>query len=170
MRILNFLFVAAVCIMPTLVAANCDYQKQIKALALNMYHEARGDGFDAMRLVGEVTINRTKSDDFPNTICEVVYQKYQFSWTNSKKNRNSTPSEKEVWKQALLLAEKLIKEDPLYYDDENVLYFLNPNTDPRHPKWAVNEYTRLGHHIFYYGPHYVPEIEVQVVDYKFPPV
>lgn len=161
MRILNFLFVATICIMPTLVAANCDYNKQIKALALNMYHEARGDGFNAMRLVGEVTINRTKSDDFPNNICDVVYQKHQFSWTSSKKNRNSKPSEEEVWKQALLIAEKLIKEDPVYYTDEDILYFLNPKTDKGHHSWAVNEFVREGHHIFYYGPNYTPTVEVE---------
>jgi spore germination cell wall hydrolase CwlJ-like protein len=71
---------------------SCNKEQQIKALALNMYHEARGEGHDGMLIVGEVTLNRVKSNKFPNSICGVVYQgrrdskgnmvrhKCQFSW------------------------------------------------------------------------------------------
>lgn len=170
MRILNFLIVVAICIIPVMVAAKCDYNKQVMALALNMYHEARGDGLNAMRLVGEVTINRTKSEDFPDTICEVVYQKSQFSWTNNRKLRNSKPSEEEVWNQALLLAKKLVQEDPLYYNNEDILYFLNPKDMHKHPKWAVNEYIKVGNHVFYYGPNYEPEVDAQYIDIKYSPI
>jgi len=65
----------------------CCFSKQAKAetdeltcLADNIYYEARGHSQD-MWAVGYVTLARVKSALYPNTICEVVYQKSQFSWT-----------------------------------------------------------------------------------------
>lgn len=53
-------------------------------LALNIYHEANGSSKLDMRAVGHVTANRVKSKRFNNSICGVVYQKGQFSWTVHK--------------------------------------------------------------------------------------
>lgn len=50
-------------------------------LALNVYHEARGEPLDGQVAVAQVTMNRVASKRYPNTVCEVVYQKSQFSWT-----------------------------------------------------------------------------------------
>lgn len=50
-------------------------------LALNIYHEARGEPLDGRIAVAQVTMNRVESKRYPNTVCEVVYQKSQFSWT-----------------------------------------------------------------------------------------
>ena len=69
-----------------------EHEKQIECLAKNMYFEARGERKDGQDAVAFVTINRVRSDRYPNTICEVVYQakvdsrgrplrnKCQFSW------------------------------------------------------------------------------------------
>lgn len=68
------------------------YQTEIDCLAKNMYFEARGEGQSGQDAVGFVTINRVRSDRYPNTVCEVVYQartnsrgiplrnRCQFSW------------------------------------------------------------------------------------------
>lgn len=56
-------------------------KRQLKCLVDNIYHEARGEGKKGMRLVADTTINRVLSDSFPDTICSVVYQDGQFSWT-----------------------------------------------------------------------------------------
>ena len=68
------------------------YQTEIDCLAKNMYFEARGEGQSGQDAVAFVTINRVRSDRYPNTICEVVYQaqtdsrgrplrnRCQFSW------------------------------------------------------------------------------------------
>lgn len=42
-------------------------------LAQNIYFEARNESTAGMIAVGQVTFNRVKSNQFPNTICEVVY-------------------------------------------------------------------------------------------------
>ena len=69
-----------------------EHKEQIECLAKNMYFEARGETKDGQDAVAFVTINRVRSDRYPNTICEVVYQakvdsrgrplrnKCQFSW------------------------------------------------------------------------------------------
>jgi spore germination cell wall hydrolase CwlJ-like protein len=52
----------------------------------NIYHEARGEGVEGMQAVALVTLNRAKLQG--KTVCEVVYQRKQFSWTNTAKGRN----------------------------------------------------------------------------------
>lgn len=58
------------------------YDKRSAAcLAEAMYFEARGTGEKGMRAVGEVILNRAKDRRFPNTICGVVNDRCQFSYT-----------------------------------------------------------------------------------------
>jgi N-acetylmuramoyl-L-alanine amidase len=47
---------------------------QLVCLAENIYHEARGQSIQGQVAVAMVTLNRVKSDMFPNTICDVVKQ------------------------------------------------------------------------------------------------
>ena len=55
-------------------------------LTLNVYHEARGEPFLGQVAVAEVTLNRVDDLRWPDTVCEVVYQPYQFSWTLEDKD------------------------------------------------------------------------------------
>ena len=66
---------------PTVAQAN-----DFKCMLNNIYHEARGEGVEGMQAVALVTLNRAKQQD--KTVCEVVYQRKQFSWTNTAKGRN----------------------------------------------------------------------------------
>jgi spore germination cell wall hydrolase CwlJ-like protein len=63
-------------------------EKSIECMAMNIYHEARNEIEAGRRAVGFVTMNRVKSDLFPNTVCEVVYQARLSRWhlENSGKN------------------------------------------------------------------------------------
>jgi N-acetylmuramoyl-L-alanine amidase len=129
----------------------CDSDRQVHVLALNMYHEARGEGFDAMAAVGQVTLNRVNHPSYADNICDVVYQRRQFSWTHMR--RNHTPQETESWELALQIAEHLILGEM----DEMVAgatHFLNPRLVRRVPNWA-REYEvvgRVGNHVFYARP------------------
>lgn len=49
-----------------------------------MYFEARGTGQQGMRAVGEVILNRANSGKFPSTVCGVVNDRCQFSYTCDK--------------------------------------------------------------------------------------
>lgn len=68
------------------------FEREVSCLALNMYFEARGEDRRGQDAVGFVTLNRVKSDKYPDTVCEVIYQadtnssgfplrnRCQFSW------------------------------------------------------------------------------------------
>ena len=65
-------------------------------LAENIYHEARNEPTAGMVAVGNVTINRVISDQFPNTICEVVHQGPHYeSWKT--KQQSNLPDELRVY-------------------------------------------------------------------------
>jgi N-acetylmuramoyl-L-alanine amidase len=51
----------------------------ITCLALNIYHEARGEPIRGQEAVALVTLNRSRLLNKP--VCEVVYSPKQFSWT-----------------------------------------------------------------------------------------
>ena len=56
-------------------------EKEIACLAINIYHEARGESSEGKIAVAFVTLNRVKHDAYPDTICGVVYQgKHRPSW------------------------------------------------------------------------------------------
>lgn len=131
------------------LSETCDYERQIEVLALNMYHEARGEGLDGMQMVGEVTLNRVEHEYFPDNVCEVVYQRSQFSWTRN--NSNTIPSkDDEMWKIALEMAENLINGEIEFFDN-GATHFLNPRRVSRMPRWSRNfeRVGRVGNHVFY---------------------
>ena len=66
---------------------------EIWCLAENIYHESKGEPIEGKISVAKATLNRVKSPNFPNTVCEVVYQPSNnpnrplacaFSWTCAK--------------------------------------------------------------------------------------
>lgn len=152
-------FVAALCIAvfgSAAVAKHCDPKDpidEVTALALNMYFEARGDGNSdvekamAMQMVGEVTLNRVRSENYPDSICEVVYQESQFSWTT---RRDKTPREIESWIIAVEIAESLVNGSADYFDN-GATHFINPEVLGYTPRWArrLELVGRVGSHVFY---------------------
>jgi spore germination cell wall hydrolase CwlJ-like protein len=73
-------------------------QKQIVCLAKNIYFESRNQSDLGQIAVAHVTLNRMNHKKFPNTICRVVFQKSQFSWTIN--GRNKQPYDKAAWDKA----------------------------------------------------------------------
>ena len=146
------IIIALAIVMTQPVFAGCDYNRQLNALALNIYHEARGEGEAGMQMVGEVVLNRVDHPKYPDTIWEVVYQPGQFSWVKQK--RNHTPKEKKMWELSLNMAEKLLQGDIILYDN-GATHFLNPKAVKRLPKWARNfdRVSAIGNHVFYEQPH-----------------
>ncbi|MDX8348938.1 cell wall hydrolase [Cognatiyoonia sp. IB215446] len=51
----------------------------IDCMARAMYFESNRSSRDGMIAVGSVVMNRVQSDDFPNTVCDVVSQRNQFA-------------------------------------------------------------------------------------------
>ena len=149
MKVLPFVAVVCFAFFTTIAdAKSCTKLESIKALALNMYHEARGEGFAAMQMVGEVTLNRVNSETYPDNICDVVYQKSQFSWTRNKKDK--TPKEQDQWELAMKIATKLIEGDIVYFNN-GATHFVNPKFERHMPSWTrkFERVAKVGSHIFY---------------------
>ena len=112
-----------------------------ECLALNMYHEARGQGTAGLFAVSAVVLNRVNDPRFPNSVCEVIYQgpireswktrqhenlqaseriyypiknRCQFSWYCDGKS--DTPHNKEKYKELLNLAEAIIYNEISFVD------------------------------------------------------
>lgn len=114
-------------------------QKEFKCLVDNVYHEARGEPKEGILLVAKTTLNRAKSGIFPKSICEVVYQPYQFSWTIYKRK---LPIDKEQWNRLAGIVHESIEHpaDSLYFHATYI----------KTPKWAKNkEGVVVGKHKFY---------------------
>lgn len=66
-------------------------EKQLKCLTDNIYFEAANQKEDGKKAVALVTLNRLNNESFPDTICEIVYQrnryKCQFSWVCSSNRK-----------------------------------------------------------------------------------
>lgn len=65
-------------------------QEEIECYAKVIWYEARGESAKGKKVVANVVQNRTVfGRPFRQSVCEVVYQKSQFSWTNKQKLKNS---------------------------------------------------------------------------------
>ena len=119
--------------------------KDIECLAKNIYFEARGESHKGKIAIGQVTLNRViHSSEFNKTICGVVYQKDQFSWTNDRKNHIKDHYQ---WEEAQHIA-KGILQGKLFLENFEALYFHANYTKPtwRNTKQYI---TTIGKHIFY---------------------
>jgi spore germination cell wall hydrolase CwlJ-like protein len=56
-------------------------EDELGCLVANIYHEARGEDALGQAAVAHVTLNRVRSPSYSDTVCGVVWQPGQFSWT-----------------------------------------------------------------------------------------
>jgi spore germination cell wall hydrolase CwlJ-like protein len=122
--------------------------ESLLCLALNLYHEARGEGPDGMMAVAQVTLNRVHHPDWPDTICEVVYQTSQFSWTNGKTEH---PGDSEEWTFAKAVTIDVLIGDAHSVLDHRALFFHATSVQP---VWADDMLLlgQIGDHKFYGYP------------------
>lgn len=115
----------------------------VMCLALNVYHESRGESTRGQMAVALVTLNRVNSKHYPNNTCDVVYQKYQFEWT--RKNKSPVTYGRE-WRESLYVA-KLVSNGNFYDFTHGAVYFNTINLKVR---WKTNvKPLTIDNHIFY---------------------
>lgn len=129
---------------PTNISANSEIvslfsEREIECLAKNIYFEARGESTRGKLAVAQVTINRMNDYRWPKTICQVVYQRGQFSWTTNKHKITNIA----LYTDIKELAYSVLNE-PL----ENFPYTHFHNTQVQ-PNWKYKRKTKIGNHIFY---------------------
>jgi len=97
-------------------------RKEIQCMAKNIYFEARNEPTEGKIAVAFVTLNRVESQEFPNTICQVVEQRRgricQFSWLCEER-----PSH--IYRNNLLT----INDNPLYNEIRDLAVYVYANHD-----------------------------------------
>lgn len=121
------------------------FDESLDCLAKNIYFEARNQSVKGQYAVGLVTLNRTKSQRYPNTICKVVWQKSQFSWTSDGKPDN--PKNNVAWLIALSIANDLLTGKHRDHTKGAIYY----HADYVKPDWASSFklLTKIDNHVFY---------------------
>ncbi len=129
-------------------------ERHLHCLALNIYHEARGEPEAGQIAVGEVTMNRVRSKYYPDDVCEVVFEKRwdrlrnryvgAFSWTELDRK---SAVDVAAWKRAWAVAETVYynSQDPLVKD---ALFY---HARYIQPSWArkKEQIASIGQHVFY---------------------
>jgi len=128
-------------------------------LAMNIYHEARGEPLAGQLAVGLSTMNRVADKRYPDTVCGVVHQAKYHGWdmVNPIRNRcqyswfcdglSDNPQDGKAMLESTILAQNIIAgripdltEGATHYHATYV-----------HPYWADEMTTviQIGDHIFY---------------------
>ena len=118
----------------------------VMCLALNIYFEARSEEPMGQLAVAEVTLNRVASSRYPNNVCDVVWQRKQFSWTHDGKSVK--PKDAKAWDMAVRAVKLAMKHrDVVIVGDEVTHYHAEYVT----PYWttAYERVAKVGTHIFY---------------------
>ncbi len=118
---------------------------ELGCLAMNIYHEARGESRQGQLAVAAVTLNRVRDARFPDSVCAVVWQPYQFSWTHTL--RSYFPTDMAAWKRSMKIAESSLAKD-VVAEYDNLLYYHSKQVRPR---WSREKrfVARVGSHLFY---------------------
>jgi N-acetylmuramoyl-L-alanine amidase len=125
-------------------------KNDLLCLARNIYYEARGESLTGKIAVANVTINRVKKRNKENekktTICKVVYEKHQFSWTNLPKPKKI---DDEAWDDALTIAKSVLNGKFRDVTNKSTHY----HSVKIKPKWAsshkIKKVKVIGKHVFY---------------------
>lgn len=124
------------------------FHEEIGCLALNIYHEARGESVLGQIAVAQVVMNRVDNSYWPDTVCDVVYQPHQFSWTQDHLS-DETPDD-EAWGRALSIANTVYNQEEDDPSNGAVFYhatYINTPSFGRHHSTTVS--AEIGIHIFY---------------------
>lgn len=93
--------------------------EDVYILACLVYHEARGECFEGQVAVVEVVLNRMLSDYFPDTVEEVVFQKYGDVWQFSPAPYlySAEPTEEQYLAVHTAIEERehILSEDTVYF-------------------------------------------------------
>jgi len=116
----------------------------IALLAEVIYFEARAEPKVGQIAVAYVVLNRTKSEEFPQTVQQVVNQAGQFSYKFDRHEDKIT--DKVAYQEAVISAALVIDQlvpDPTY----GAIYYKNDKVSKQ--KWNKKLIRKIGNHSFY---------------------
>ena len=138
-----------------------DYDGERFCLAQNIYFESGNQSFAGKLAVGDVVMNRVEDEQFPNSVCDVIYQaktfinwkgkempirnQCQFSWYCD--GRSDQPTDSVTWLESIKVADLILRGD---FEDitEGSLWY---HADYVKPNWSnyLEEVVIIDNHIFY---------------------
>ena len=127
--------------------------KERYCLQQNVYFEARNQSTLGQVSVAWVTLNRMDSKKFPSTICKVIWQNKQFSWTHDGKRDSPGKSKVEqlAWTMAGHVVEAVLQDYVWGRNSDAVGRALFYHADYVKPVWRHNliKVAKIDNHIFY---------------------
>lgn len=132
-------------------------EDQFKCLETAIYFEARSEPVTGQIAVGQVILNRVKSNKYPGSICKVVNQSYQFSFVNDlkhkriKKRELNTPTQRKVYESIKKSARIAIEMSRSGVDiTGGATHYHATKVKPNWSKSkSMKRLTRIDNHIFY---------------------
>lgn len=117
----------------------------------NIFFEARSQSLEGQAMVGFVTLIRSRMPEFPSTICGVVHEGAQFSWTSHRPKINlRNKLEANAWKISGIIARNiLIYSESIDRDYKGLAYYHTTKVSPR---WAssLSKAFVIDDHVFYF--------------------
>ena len=136
--------------------------EDVMCMAKNIFFEAAVESTAGKLAVAQVTLNRVNSKNYPNTICDVVYEgrhhasgfpkrdQCQFSWYCD--GRGDEPAESQLWIDSQDLAKYVIlRQGDLIDITDGATHYHARYIDA--PRWAIQKKVtaKIDEHIFYRG-------------------
>lgn len=119
-------------------------ERDLNCMAEAIYHEARGESVQGQAAVAEVILNRVESRQFPSSVCGVVNQPSQFSYTIGGRkaigNKAAYLRARDIARRALAGAPRVLTGGATYF-----------HTPAVRPSWShrFQRTVQIGQHIFY---------------------
>ncbi|MES2626599.1 MAG: cell wall hydrolase [Pseudomonadota bacterium] len=129
-------------------AALLSDQESVECLARTVYFEARGEPIAGQMAVASVVLARVVSDEYPDTVCEVVTEarkpgryRCQFTWWCD--GRPDEPKNEEEYRQAKGVAMFAMLLGP---QPGGPTHF---HAADMKPQWKLQQVATIGGHVFY---------------------
>jgi hypothetical protein len=128
--------------------------KEKRCLATAIYFEARGEPLRGQQAVAQVIMNRVRLNQYPDTICGVVYDgadrinSCQFSFACDRKA--DVPRDKRMWEAANDIAQDVIDGKVWLPEVGNASHYHATYVSPRWTR-SMKRTARIGVHVFYRG-------------------
>ncbi|WP_136605596.1 cell wall hydrolase [Paenibacillus dokdonensis] len=114
-------------------------KNDMEIMAKIIYSEARGESYKGQVAVGAVVMNRIQSDEFPDTIQGVVFQKNAFTAVSD--GQYGMKPNRTAYRAAI---DAVRGWDPTH----NSLYYYNPKTATNKWIWTRARTVNIGRHVF----------------------
>ena len=133
---------------------------ELECMSKNIYFEAAVESTAGKLAVAQVTLNRVKSQQFPDTVCSVVYEgkhnkngfpirdRCQFSWYCDGKH--DTPNKGKMWEESKQIAKYALTNNTKMLDITDGATHYHADYIPN-PRWALarQRTLQIDTHIFY---------------------